>query len=318
MKLTVLYIIFFLTTFSLLSQTKQPAMFRWQDKYAKKNIHKYIKYDTLIKTSDAIIHIHYNNDPSKPYLLMLHGMGANARTNWGSQVKALSKEFNLILPDLIYFGESTSSSNNYAIELQVEQIREAIQKLGIQNSINVMGFSYGGLTAAMYNQLHHSDVMKLIIIDGPVKFYSSKMADSLANVVGVNTMKNVIVPTTINEFDGMKKAVMSRGFPATKKLKRKIIKYFFTPTKSIRDAQMDYLFERQTTYQNYNYNLDITPTLLIWGEKDGAIPISVGKNLHKVFPTTTQLLVFPKAKHDAHFRESKKVNKAVIEFLKKN
>ena len=36
---------------------------------------------------------------------MLHGMGANARTNWASQVKALSKHFNLILPDLIYFGK---------------------------------------------------------------------------------------------------------------------------------------------------------------------------------------------------------------------
>ena len=88
------------------------------------------------------------------------------------------------------------------------------------------------------------------------------------------------------------------------------------PTKFIRDAQMDYLFERQSIYQAYNYNIDKTSTLLIWGEKDGAVPVSVGNNLHKAFPNTTQLLVFPKAKHDAHFRESKKVNKAVIEFLK--
>ncbi|MES2763938.1 MAG: alpha/beta hydrolase [Bacteroidota bacterium] len=299
-----------------LSQSKTPAMFRWQDNYAKKNIHKYIKHDTLVKTSNAIIHIHYNNDPAKPYLLMLHGMGANARTNWGSQVKDLSKEFNLIMPDLIYFGESTSESKNYAIELQVEQIHEALIKLGLTSKLNVMGFSYGGLTAAMYNQIYQTEILKLIIIDGPVKFYSGQLADSLANVVGVKTIKNVIVPSSISEFNGMKKAVMSQGFPATKRLKRKIVKYFFTPTKVIRDAQMDYLFERQSIYQAYNYGIDKTPTLLIWGEKDGAVPISVGRNLHQAFPNTTQLLVFPKAKHDAHFRESKKVNKAVIDFLK--
>ncbi len=316
MKKAALYLLFFFSSFSLVSQTKMPAMFRWQDRYAKKNMHKYVKGDTLIKTSDATIHIHFNNDPSKPYLLMLHGMGANARTNWGSQVKELSKHYNLILPDLIYFGESTSASNNYSIELQVEQIHEALIKLGITAKVNVMGFSYGGLTAAMYNQLHHDDVLKLIIIDGPVKFYSGQLADSLANLVGVKTIKNVIVPPTIADFDGMKKAVMSQGFPATKKLKRKIIKYFFMPTKLIRDAQMDYLFERQSIYQTYNYNIDKTPTLLIWGEKDGAVPISVGNNLHKAFPNTTQLLVFPKAKHDAHFRERKKVNKAIIQFLK--
>ena len=165
MNKRVLNILFIFLCFSLWSQTKTPALFRWQDKYAKKSIHKYVKGDTLIKTSDAVIHIHYNNDPSKPYLLMLHGMGANARTNWGSQVATLSKHFNLILPDLIYFGESTSASNNYSIELQVEQIHEAITKLGITSKINVMGFSYGGLTAAMYNQLHNSDVIKLIILD---------------------------------------------------------------------------------------------------------------------------------------------------------
>jgi pimeloyl-ACP methyl ester carboxylesterase len=243
-------------------------------------------------------------------------MGANARTNWGSQVKELSKHFNLILPDLIYFGESTSASNNYSIELQVEQIHEALIKLGVSSKINVMGFSYGGLTAAMYNQLHHDDILKLIIIDGPVKFYSGQLADSLANLVGVKTIKNVIVPPTISDFGGMQKAVMSRGFPATKKLKRKIINYFFMPTKTIRNAQMDYLFERQTIYQAYNYNIDKTSTLLIWGEKDGAVPVSVGNNLHRAFPSTTQLLIFPKAKHDAHFREYKKVNKAVIDFLK--
>jgi pimeloyl-ACP methyl ester carboxylesterase len=290
-------------------------MFRWQDNYAKKNIHKYVKHDTLVKTSDAIIHVHYNNDPSKPYLLMLHGMGANARTNWGSQVKALSQHFNLIMPDLIYFGESTSESKNYSIELQVEQIHEALIKIGVTSKVNVMGFSYGGLTAAMYNQLHHDNVLKLIIIDGPVKFYSGQLADSLANLVGITTIKNVIVPSSVVEFNGMKKAVMSQGFPATKKLKRKIITYFFMPTKTIRDAQMTYLFDRQSVYQAYDYNLDKTPTLLIWGAKDGAVPISVGKNLHLAFPNTTQLLVFPNAKHDAHFRESKKVNQAVIKFI---
>lgn len=316
MKKAILILIHFFFIYSLQAQDKTPAIFRWQDNYAKKNIHKYVKGDTLIKTSNAVIHIHYSKDNTKPYLLMLHGMGANARTNWGSQVKTLSKQFNLILPDLIYFGESTSSSNNYSIELQVEQIHEAILKLGINSKLNVMGFSYGGLTAAMYNQLHHDDVLKLIIIDGPVKFYSGQLADSLANLVGVKTIKNVIVPPTIADFDGMKKAVMSRGFPTTKKLKRKIIRCFFMPTKTIRDAQMDYLFERQSIYQGYDYYIDKTPTLLIWGEKDGAVPISVGNNLHKAFPNTTQLLVFPKAKHDAHFRESKKVNKAVIEFLK--
>lgn len=297
-------------------EKSEPLIFRWQDKYAKKQIHKYLEKDTILKTSQAQIHIHYTKKEGQRYLLMLHGMGANARTNWGSQIKTLSKDFNLIMPDLIYFGESSSASQNFSVEFQAQQINEAILKLNINEKINVMGFSYGGLATAMYNELFHDQVKKIIIIDGPVKFFSGSMADSMAQIVNVKNINNVIVPTTISEFNSMKKAVMSRGFPASRNLKRKLLKYFFLPTKAIRDMQMNYLLEYQTTYQAYNYNLDKTPTLLIWGEKDGVVPLSIGQNLHKAFPSTTQLLVFPKAKHDAHFREYKKVNKAVLDFLK--
>ncbi len=273
-------------------------------------------HDTLLATSEAVLHVSYNNDPGKPYLLLLHGMGANARTNWGSQVKALSKHFNLIMPDLIWFGESTSSSNNFSVEFQAQQIHEAVLKLGVTEKISVMGFSYGGITTAVYNELFNDQVKKIVIIDGPVKFFSGEMADSLANSIGVKGMNNVIVPSTVEEFDGMQKAVMSSSFPITKRIKRKVIKYFFLPTKDVRNKQMSYMIDHQLTYQSYNYNINKTPTLLIWGGKDGVVPSSVGVKLHAAFPETTQLIIYPKAKHDAHFSQAKKLNKAVINFLK--
>ena len=74
MKKSLPIILFIFSFFSLVSQTKIPAMFRWQDKYATKNIHKYVKGDTLINTSNAVIHLHYSKENTKPYLLMLHGM----------------------------------------------------------------------------------------------------------------------------------------------------------------------------------------------------------------------------------------------------
>ena len=311
------FVIFFVTSFlAITAQTKTPLMFRLQDKHAKKHIKKYVHHDTLITTSNATLHFSYNIDNSKPYLLMLHGIGVNARTNWYNQIEPLSKDFNLILPDLIYFGESTSSSQNMSIEFQVQQIHEAIIKLRITEKLNVMGFSYGGLTAAMYNELYQTEINKLIIIDGPVKFYSEKIADSLACKVGVKSMGNVIVPQTPEEFDAMQKAVMSSSFHVSKRLKRKIIKYYFSPTKTIRHKQLDYLTDHQNTYQTLNYNLDKTPTLLIWGGLDGVVPPSVGINLNKTFPTTTKLIIYPTAKHDAHFSQTKALNEAVVDFIK--
>ena len=67
--------------------------------------------------------------------------------------------------------------------------------------------------------------------------------------------------------------------------------------------------------QNYSYNINTTPTLLVWGAKDGIVPIHVGEALHTNFAATTTLITFKKAKHDAHFRYFRKVNREVINFL---
>jgi pimeloyl-ACP methyl ester carboxylesterase len=297
------------------TQNPAPFFFKMQDKQVTKHIRKYLEKDTILKTSGAVIHIHYSKKENKPSLVLLHGMGGNGKSNWYNQIKPLSKHFNLIIPDLIYFGESTSSADDYSVEFQVNQLREALKQINYHEKINLAGFSYGGLTTAIYNQLYPDEVSKIIIIDAPVKFYSAQMADSLAHKAGADSMHRVIVPTNFKEFKAMKKAVISRAFPATKRIQTKIINYVFLPTKQFRDKQLNYLISKQNYYQSLNYNIDSTPTLLLWGKRDGVVPISVAENINKTFPNTTKLVVFEKAKHDAHFRDYKKLNKEIIQFL---
>ncbi|MCC6370796.1 MAG: alpha/beta hydrolase [Bacteroidia bacterium] len=296
-------------------QNKIPFIFRQQEIRTAKNIARFIQHDTLVHTDSSIVHIHYSNTGGKPYLLLLHGMGVEAKSNWYRQIKELSQHFNLILPDLIWFGKSKTTTKNYSIEFQVNEIHSAISKLNLKTKMHVMGFSYGALAAAMFNQLYHDEVNKLIIIDGPVKYFSGKMADSLAQNAGVKSMCNLIVPQNLSEFKATQKAVMSQHLPFTKKIKRQMISLYFEPSVTSRMAQINYLIKNESNLQGLNYNLDITPTLLIWGGKDGVVPLSVGQSLNKRFPATTRLLVFRKAKHDVHFRCYKKLNKEVIKFL---
>lgn len=315
MRSTVLLLSLVSVTCFFKAQTKRPLLFRLQEQRVSKHIRKYLSHDTIISTNKAKIHIHYSNSKNKPYLLLLHGMGVDAKTNWYKQVSSLSKDFNLLMPDLVYFGKSVTTEDNYSVEFQAEQIHDVLQKLNIHSQIHVMGFSYGGLTAAVYNQLYPQEVNKLIIIDGPVKFFSSTMADSLARRLGVTSMSRVIVPQNSKEFTAMQKAVLSRNIPMTRRFKNKFIRYYFSPTSATRQLQLNYLTQHQNTYQNYDYHLAETPLLLIWGAKDGVVPLSVGSQLHEHHKSTSTLIVYKKAKHDTHFRNSKKLNKAVIRFL---
>jgi pimeloyl-ACP methyl ester carboxylesterase len=310
--------LFIIITFPLLffPQKKTPLFFRVMEKMTSKRIDKYLAYDTMIENSQSKIHIYYSNKINKPYLLLLHGMGANAKINWYKQIKCFSKRYNLLIPDLIYFGKSTSSSNDYSVEFQAKQIKETLNKINITSKINVMGFSYGALTAAMFNEFYHNEVNKLIIIDGPVKYFSGELADSLARLNNVLSVKNILIPQNLNDYRALEKTVLSRKYLTTKKFKKKIMSYFFIPTIQSRTLQIEYLIKNQTIYQNYDYGLEHTPTMIIWGAKDGIIPISVGQTLHKEFPTTTKLVILKKSKHDGQFREPKKLNKTVTEFLK--
>ena len=308
--------IFQVCNFCATAQTKIPLIFKIQEKKVAKRIHKFLKGDTLIETSKATIHLHYSAKPNKPYLLMIHGLGVNGRTNWYKQIKALSKHYNLLIADLIYFGESTSKEENYSVEFQAEQLHEALVKMNVNTNIHVMGFSYGGLTASVYNQLFSEEVNKLIIIDAPVKFYSAAMSDSLAKFNNVKNIASILVPENKTEFNAMMKAAVKRPFPTTNRFKRKLIAHVFTPNREVRIKQINYLIQHQSTYKNYNYQFENTKVLLIWGAKDGIVPLQVGEELNKHFTSTTQLRVFKKAKHDATFSYSRKLNKEVINFLK--
>jgi len=299
------------------SQHNTPLFFRMQEHRTKKHSQKHLDYDKLVITSSASIHVQYNDSPGKPYLLLLHGMGIDAKTNWYKQIEPLSQHYNLILPDLIFFGESKSNEKNYSVEFQVQQIRECLQILKLPTRLNVMGYSYGGLAAAVYNELYPDEVIKLIIISAPVKFYSTPMADSLAAVQDMQRMSQMIVPQNIVEFNAMQKAVVSRKLLVSKRFKKKMIAQYFDPVVAVRRQQIGYLDDYAGHYQNYNYNLDKTTTLLMWGAKDGIVPLSVGNALHSHYKSTTTLKVFEKAKHDSHFRYSKQLNNEVVNFLGK-
>lgn len=297
------------------AQEKLPVLFRYQQKKTNQHIHRYLQHDTSVCTASATVHVYYSKQHTKPYLLLLHGMGVDAKTNWYNQVAFLSRHFNLILPDLIYFGGSKSTSGDFSVEFQARQIEEVLLQLGINEKIHMMGFSYGALVAGMYSELYPERLTKLVLVDGPLKFFSTTNADSLAKQHGAQTMGRIIVPQNLSDFKAMQKAVISRKFFATARFKKKIIRYYFTPTQEFRQAQLNYLAAHQAAYQAYNYNLDKIPTLLVWGANDGVVPLRVGQDLHARFPHTTRLVVFKKAKHDVHFRCAKALNREVLKFL---
>lgn len=100
---------------------------------------------------------------SRTSVVLLHGFFSDGILTWIFQVLALSVagKYDVYVPDLIFFGDSTTDKPDRSVSFQAECVAKGLRKLGVQRC-TVVGFSYGGFVgfklANLYPELVHSMV----------------------------------------------------------------------------------------------------------------------------------------------------------------
>ncbi|MDA4113317.1 MAG: alpha/beta hydrolase [Thaumarchaeota archaeon] len=90
--------------------------------------------------------VNYASEGSGPTMIMLHG--SDKREDWKvwQPLIELSKEYTLVMPDLVGFGHSTIPPETPDYKVQARVLHEMMERLGIQKAIFV-GTSWGGQVA---------------------------------------------------------------------------------------------------------------------------------------------------------------------------
>lgn len=106
--------------------------------------------------------LNYHIQGSGQPLMILHGLFGTLE-NWGSQIKALAEQFQVIAVDLRNHGRSPHSDTmNYAV--MADDIVQLIRHLNL-TSVHLMGHSMGG-KVAMQLALNHPELLQsLIVVD---------------------------------------------------------------------------------------------------------------------------------------------------------
>ena len=76
-------------------------------------------------------------------VLLVHGITSDGGM-WAGNVHALSKDYDLIVPDLIGHGRSTNSWSGNSVDAQVAHLALILDSLGVRGAVYVVGNSYGG------------------------------------------------------------------------------------------------------------------------------------------------------------------------------
>ncbi|KAL7165684.1 hypothetical protein ACSBR2_036546 [Camellia fascicularis] len=132
--------------------------------------------------------------PKKPAVILIHGFGPDALWQWRKQAVFLAHDFEVYIPNLVFFGNSTTKSGERSEVFQAESVGKLVEKLGIKR-YSVVGTSYGGFVAYRMGLMWPERVEKVVIASSGVNMSPTDNPD-LLNRAQLHKIEDLMLPAS--------------------------------------------------------------------------------------------------------------------------
>lgn len=198
-------------------------------------------------------------------VLLLHGFGAD-RYHWPRMAVHLTRDYQVVAPDLPGFGESTCrEESSYDILAQVERIVALLDRLDL-GPVHVVGNSMGGHLAAALARAHPQRVRSVALLDA----------------AGVDPQAPTEFHRALEAGDNLLLAGSREDF-------RRLTAMMFVEPPFLPSRVIDYLGDRAAAKRAWNERvfgqyrehyeplergpaLPPVPALILWGREDRVLP----------------------------------------------
>jgi pimeloyl-ACP methyl ester carboxylesterase len=247
-------------------------------------------------------------DPSKPAVLLLHGMGASAGVAWPMTVPALAANHRVIAPDMIGFGKSDKPFINYRVAFYADFIDRFLTEVKA-DKVSIVGNSLGGWIAVLYAAKYPTKVNKLVLVGSagygpPPGFDYGKLA------VQMN-------PSTRDAVRESLKLMFYNSAPFSSDA---AVDGFISARTATNDGYTIQTLIRNLQHADDYFDDEVkalkTPTLIVWGKQDGIVPVVIGEMLKRDI-AGSELFIIDKAGHLPQLEQPAEFSKKVSEFLTK-
>ncbi|MEM7434069.1 MAG: alpha/beta fold hydrolase, partial [Myxococcota bacterium] len=272
-----------------------------------------VQYRTIHGYRRAFIH-----EGKGPALLLIHGIGDSA-DSWRDLIPALSQDYTVVAPDLLGHGDSDKPRADYSLAAYANAMRDLLTVLDVDR-VTVVGHSLGGGVAMQFAYQFPELCERLVLVStggvshevNPVlRLTAAPNADFVLPLLGVpgarflgkGVMKVLSLLGTkvgrdadslLRVFETLPDAASRRAFVRTLR------------------AVVDWRGQAITMLDRCYLTRDI-PTLLVWGARDGVIPVAHAHTLHAAMPSS-RLEVFADAGHFPHQLEPSRFASLFREF----
>jgi pimeloyl-ACP methyl ester carboxylesterase len=239
-----------------------------------------------------------------PVLLLLHGIGDSSES-WLPVLSALARHHTVVAPDLLGHGASDKPRADYAVAAYANRMRDLLDVLGIE-AATMVGHSLGGGVAAQLAYQFPERCERLVLVaaggSGPrrVAPAATGLGPAGRRLPGAGPVAGgppagahgpgAVRPARRRPGPGPGARLLHPGGAG----RRRRPAGFTRTLRSVVDwrGQVITLLDRC-------YLVDAVPALVVWGDRDGVIPLHHGQKAHEA-PPAGRLEVFAGAGHLPH------------------
>ncbi|CAK7347149.1 unnamed protein product [Dovyalis caffra] len=130
---------------------------------------------------------------SKPDLLLIHGLGANALWQWGDVIQHFVPYFNVYVPDLVFFGASYTTRPERTESFQAQCLMRVMESHSVQK-FSLVGLSYGGFVGYSMAAQFKEAVERVVICCSGICMEEKDLSEGVFAVSDLEEAARILVP----------------------------------------------------------------------------------------------------------------------------
>lgn len=254
-----------------------------------------------------------------PPLLLLHGIG-DSSVGWLDVMGPLAEHHTVIAPDLLGHGRSARPRADYSVAAYANGMRDLLTLLGVDR-VTVVGHSLGGGVAAQFAYQYPERCERLVLVaTGGV----AQAVSPFLRIAAAPLAEVFLIPLSLP----FAKPVGRLGLEALRLSGTDLGRDHDQIARVLdalpdRDARVAFTRTLRSgvdwrgqvvTLRDRAYLAQAMPTLIIWGTRDGVIPVKHAHAAHAAMPGS-RLELFEGAGHFPHHDEPERFVELVSTFV---
>jgi pimeloyl-ACP methyl ester carboxylesterase len=269
-------------------------------------------------------HVHghevaYRSAGEGPVLVLMHGIAGCSNT-WTRVMPLLAEDYTVIAPDLLGHGESAKPRGDYSLGAYASGIRDLLTVLGVERATFVGHSLGGGIAMQFAYQFPHMVERLALVATGGFGQEVSPLLRAIA-APGSEYVLPLVLTRHLHGVAGAVGRVFGslgvRGDPLlievwdsyTRLTDARAQRAFVHTIRSVIDVAGQRVSARDRLYLAQE-----VPTLIVWGDRDGVIPVEHAYSAHELLPDS-RLEIVEGAGHFLPFEQPELLELLLRDFL---